>query len=208
MAAIRAFQKELELGSVWFRNRGLQLLRLIVQKYKSLKKQHKINSSMCLFLSKKLYFICTCLLKNILFWQYMTAKKNEKTFWPTSILLKVSELHVTFFISFKISFLTFWNLRSCPACVSITSQKNVSSKKTLHRRLKRNLSWVFRWKSVDITHHARVRYTNYCIKIAKNCRKKRQQNATKSLENRPKYCLCKLVCTVLVRTVLSNNKSF
>ena len=42
----------------------------------------------------------------------MTAKKDEKTFWLTTILLTVSELHVTFFITFK-----------CPAYISITSQK-------------------------------------------------------------------------------------
>ena len=68
--------------------------------------------------------------------------------------------------------------------ISLLRLKIRLSKKTPHRRLKRNLSWVFRWKSVDITHHARVRYTNCCLKIAKSCGKKRQQNATKSLENR------------------------
>ena len=56
------------------------------------------------------------------------------------------------------------------------------SKKTPHRRLKGNLSWVFRWKSVDITHHARVRYTNYCLKIAKSCGK----NANKTPRSRLK----------------------
>ena len=35
------------------------------------------------------------------------SQKDEKTFWPTSILLTVSELHVTFFISFKVRFLRF-----------------------------------------------------------------------------------------------------
>ena len=35
------------------------------------------------------------------------SQKDEKTFWPTSILLTVSELHVTLFISFKVRFLRF-----------------------------------------------------------------------------------------------------
>ena len=35
------------------------------------------------------------------------SQKDEKTFWPTSILLTVPELHVTFFISFKVRFLRF-----------------------------------------------------------------------------------------------------
>ena len=64
MAAIRAFQKELELGGVWFPKGGLKVNRPKIQ---VIEETMKINSSMCLFLSKKLYFICTCLLKNILF---------------------------------------------------------------------------------------------------------------------------------------------
>ena len=35
------------------------------------------------------------------------SQKDEKTFWPTSILLTASELQVTFFISFKVRFLRF-----------------------------------------------------------------------------------------------------
>lgn len=109
----------------------------------------------------------------------MTAKKDEKAFWLTSILLTVSELHVTFFISLsKVRFETYNH--ALP--ISLLRLKICLSKKTPHRRLKRNLSWVFRWKSVDITHHARVRYTNYCLKIAKSCGK----NANKTPRSRLK----------------------
>ena len=140
---------------------------------------------MRLFLSKKLYFICTCLLKNILFWQYMTAKKTKKHFGQRVYYLQYLNCKLHSSSHLRSVFYRFETYdHALPALYLYYVSKNVSSKKSLHRRLKRNLSWVFRWKSVDITHHVRVRYTNYCIKIAKIAEKKGQENATKLLENR------------------------
>ena len=161
---------------------------------------------MCLFLSTKLYFICTCLLKNILFWQYMKATK--KHFGQRVYYLQYLNCMLHSQYNLRSVFYRF-EIYDHALPISLFCLKKMSLlKKTLHRRLKRNLSWIFRWKSVDITHHARVRYTNYCIKIAKNCREKRQENATKLLENRSQYCLCKLACTILVWTTRVFWKSF